>query len=133
MIQITVFENINLSRKYVENIAKIIEFIRLFFYNRREIINVYIYTKKGFLGAKMKNSVDFETYSALKEKRNKSLSAKSKKKVDEFEDHLEKMLSAKKKNEFKQKPLKAFKNHQKDFQYDYEEDPYEPGYDEYEF
>ena len=61
------------------------------------------------------------------------MSAKTKKKVDEFEDHLEKLLSTKKKNEFKQKPLKAFKNHQKDFQYDYEEDPYEPGYDEYEF
>jgi hypothetical protein len=44
VIQITVFENINLSRKYVENIAKIIEFIRLFFYNKGEIINVYIYT-----------------------------------------------------------------------------------------
>lgn len=95
---------------------------------------MYIFIlRKDFWGQKMKNSVDFETYSALKEKRNKSLSAKSKKKVDEFEDHLEKMLSAKKKNEFKQKPLKAFKNHQKDFQYDYEEDPYEPGYDDYEF
>ena len=98
---------------------------------------IYIFIlRKDFWGQKMKNSVDFETYSALKEKRNKSLSAKSKKKVDEFEDHLEKMLSAKKKNEFKQKPLKAFKNHQKDFQYDYEEDFYEPhkssySYDDY--
>ncbi|CBH22507.1 protein of unknown function [Acetoanaerobium sticklandii] len=44
MIQITVFENINLSGKYVENIAKNIEFIRLFFYNKSEIINLYIYT-----------------------------------------------------------------------------------------
>ena len=43
-IEVKGFENINLSRKYVENIAKIIEFIRLFFYNKGEIINVYIYT-----------------------------------------------------------------------------------------
>ncbi len=86
---------------------------------------------KGFMGAEMKNGVDFETYSALKEKRTKSLSEKSKKKVDDFEDHLERLLSAKKKNEFKQKPLKEFKNPQKGFQYDYEEDPYEPEYEDY--
>ena len=85
---------------------------------------------KRFLGAEMKNGVDFETYSVLKEKRTKSLNEKSKDKVDDFEDHLEKLLSAKKKNEFKHKPIKEFKNHQKGFQYDYEEDPYEPEFDD---
>jgi len=43
VIQITVFENKNFRVKYIENIAKNIEFIRLFFYNKGEFINVYIY------------------------------------------------------------------------------------------
>jgi hypothetical protein len=47
------------------------------------------------LGQKMKNSVDFETYSALKGKEKQEFKRQIKKKVDEFEDHLEKMLSAK--------------------------------------
>ena len=58
MIQITVFENINLSGKYVENIAKNIEFIRLFFYNKSEIINLYIYS---FFFTLDSNSASFQS------------------------------------------------------------------------
>ena len=81
----------------------------------------------------MKSGVDFETYSVLKEKRTKSLKEKSKKKGTHVEDSLETMLSQKKKSSFKQKPLKEFRNNQKNFEYDYEEDPYEPDYSNYQY
>lgn len=78
--------------------------------------------------------VDFETYNALKEKRNKNLHEKNRKKINskerDLEDDLEKLLIEKKKSNFRHKPLKEFKNNYKNFQYDYEEDPYEPTYDE---
>lgn len=85
----------------------------------------------------MKTSVDFETYSALKEKRTKSLDSKSKekpkKKDVKLEDDLEKLILSKKKAPFKEKPIKAFKNNYKNFQYDYEEDFYDPDYDDLEY
>ncbi len=81
----------------------------------------------------MKSSVDFHTYSVLKEKRTKSLKEKTKKKGSHVEESLETILSEKNKGSFKQKPLKEFRNNQKNFEYDYEEDPYEPDYDSYEY
>ena len=85
----------------------------------------------------MKTGVHFETYSALKEKRTKSLDSKSKekpkKKDVKFEDDLAKLIESKKKSSFKEKPLKAFKNNYKNFQYDYEEDFYDPDYEEFEY
>lgn len=82
----------------------------------------------------MNSGVDFETNIELKEKRIKSLHAKNKNKTrekdNELEYNLEKLLREKKKTTFKEKPLKEFRNNHKKFQYDYEEDPYEPIYEE---
>lgn len=74
----------------------------------------------------MKDAVDFETHKALKEKRDKSLKAKNEKRTDFEEDDME--LLGKKKTAMKPKALKSFKNNYKNFQYDYEEDLYDPEY-----
>lgn len=82
----------------------------------------------------MKDFMDFEEHKAMKEKRSKKMNSKGKKKEDVYEDNLESLLTK------KTKPVKntkvkgnttkdgAFKNNYKNFQYDYEEDLYDPDY-----
>lgn len=48
----------------------------------------------------------------------------------DFEEELERLILEKKKSGFRQKPLEEFRNNYKKFEYDYEEDPYEPLYEE---
>ena len=71
-------------------------------------------------------------YSAAVIRRKKGIKLEKKKEID-IDSILSKLKEEKSRGEIDQKPLSEFRNNQKDFQYDYEEDPYEPGYDEYEF
>ncbi|MDO4720850.1 MAG: hypothetical protein Q4A78_09320 [Peptostreptococcaceae bacterium] len=48
----------------------------------------------------------------------------------DFEKELERWILEKKKSGFRQKPLEEFRNKDRNFEYDYEEDPYEPIYEE---
>lgn len=77
----------------------------------------------------MKQGIDYESYNAVKEKRTKKMSSqqahKKNSKDDNF-DNFDRFIG--KKNQFKQKPEKSFRKNQKKFEYDYEEDFYEPEY-----
>lgn len=74
----------------------------------------------------MKSTMNLEQHKAMKEKREKSIKVKGKGKYDESDDM---SLLIKKKSK---KPLKnkasQFRNNYKNYQYDYEEDLYEPMY-----
>lgn len=50
----------------------------------------------------------------------------------DFEEELERLILEKKKSGFRQKPLEEFRNNYRNFEYDYEEDPYEPIYEDEE-
>ena len=75
----------------------------------------------------MKSAMNFEEHKAMKEKRNKKLkSAKNKLKYTE-DDDMSVLIKKKSKKTFKYKES-SFKNNYKNYQYDYEEDFYEPRY-----
>jgi hypothetical protein len=75
----------------------------------------------------MKSSMNFEEHKAMKEKRNKKLkSVKDKSKYSEADDM---SILIKKKSKKIIKPKESnFRNNYKNYQYDYEEDFYEPRY-----
>lgn len=50
----------------------------------------------------------------------------------ELQRHFERLLEERRNRSFRPKKLDEFRNHYKNFQYDYEEDLYEPIYDEEE-
>ncbi|MBS6063370.1 hypothetical protein FL857_01390 [Criibacterium bergeronii] len=75
----------------------------------------------------MNESIDYEAYNADKQKRSEKLKCrtdkKAKKQTYDFEQ-TDEFIG--KKKQFKGKPNKSFRNNQKNFEYDYEEDFYEP-------
>ncbi|MCH1958844.1 MULTISPECIES: hypothetical protein [Romboutsia] len=74
----------------------------------------------------MKSTMSLEERKALKEKREKNLKSKGKTKFTESDDM---SLLIKKKNSKAQKSKNScFRNNYKKYQYDYEEDFYEPTY-----
>lgn len=74
----------------------------------------------------MKSAMNFEEHKAMKEKRIKKIKSKDKVKYDETDDM---SVLLKKKNKTTQKPKTSnFRNNYKNYQYDYEEDFYEPRY-----
>lgn len=86
----------------------------------------------------MNGFIDAGLHESLKEKRVKQLKEKkvSKgKQMEEYvEEELEMFLRKENRKKFNPKPPKNFRNNQKRFQYDYEEDFYEPDYgDEIDF
>ncbi|GAA0701596.1 hypothetical protein GCM10008904_07700 [Paraclostridium ghonii] len=73
----------------------------------------------------MKSAMNFEEHKAMKEKRNKKLkSSKEKLKYTE-DDDMSVLIKNKSKKTVKPKES-SFKNNYKTYQYDYEEDFYEP-------
>lgn len=73
----------------------------------------------------MKSAMNFEEHKAMKEKRNKKLkSSKEKLKYTE-DDDMSVLIKNKSKKAVKPKES-SFKNNYKTYQYDYEEDFYEP-------
>ena len=75
----------------------------------------------------MKSSMNFEEHKAMKEKRNKKMkSSKIKGKYNEFDD-MSLLIKKKSKKSLKSKESN-FRNNYKHYQYDYEEDFYEPRY-----
>lgn len=82
----------------------------------------------------MNTGADLEANQALEEEKSKNRHVENEKKQREerevFEEYLEELLTEKRNQEFRQKPLKVFRNNYKNFQYDYEEDFYEPVYGE---
>lgn len=82
----------------------------------------------------MSSFVDAETNRKLKDKRTEQRKKKqhSKQKgLDKYvDDNLELLIQKENRKKFAPKPDKAFRNNQKHFQYDYEEDFYEPVYEE---
>lgn len=75
----------------------------------------------------MKSTMNLEEHNAMKEKRLKKLKSKGKTKHDEM-DTLEDLSFINKKKSKKTSKNKntAFRNNYKNYQYDYEEDFYEP-------
>ena len=82
----------------------------------------------------MNGFVDAETNRKLKDKRTEQRKKKQHNKQKDFDkyidDSLELLLQKENRKKFAPKPAKAFRNNQKRFQYDYEEDFYEPIYEE---
>ena len=81
----------------------------------------------------MKDFMDFEEHKAMKEKRSKKMNSKEKSKDDFEEGDIEIILEKKPKavkSKVKNNGTKdnVFRNNQKNFQYDYEEDFYEPDF-----
>ena len=74
----------------------------------------------------MKSAMNFEEHRAMKEKRIKKIKSKDKSKYNEFDD-MSVLLKKKNKSTPKQK-ISNFRNNYKNYQYDYEEDFYEPQY-----
>jgi hypothetical protein len=76
----------------------------------------------------MKAGMNFEEHKAIKEKRIKKLKSKDKEKYIDEDSGLE--IINKKKPKAKATKVKSseFRNNHKNFQYDYEEDLYEPNY-----
>ncbi|WP_270648095.1 hypothetical protein [Paeniclostridium hominis] len=75
----------------------------------------------------MKSSMNFEEHKAMKEKRNKKMkSSKIKGKYSESDD-MSLLIKKKSKKSLKSKESN-FRNNYKHYQYDYEEDFYEPRY-----
>ena len=76
----------------------------------------------------MKASMNFEEHKAMKEKRIKKLKSKDKEKYIDDNNDLE-IINKKKAKPKAIKPKSSeFRNNHKNFQYDYEEDFYEPNY-----
>ena len=77
----------------------------------------------------MKQELDYELINTVKEKRNKKISDKAHKKnsKNDLNDNKFGEFIGKKKV-FKQKSEKSFRRNQLNFEYDYEEDFYEPQY-----
>ncbi|MBP3931520.1 MAG: hypothetical protein U0L64_04860 [Clostridium sp.] len=74
----------------------------------------------------MKSAMNFEEHRAMKEKRDKKIKSKDKMKYSESDDM---SVLLKKRNKQTQKSkISNFRNNYKNYQYDYEEDFYEPGY-----
>lgn len=77
----------------------------------------------------MKQELDYELINTVKEKRTKKISEKTYKKNsknDVDDSNFGEFIG--KKKPFKQKSEKSFRRNQKNFEYDYEEDFYEPEY-----
>ncbi|RDY25156.1 hypothetical protein CHL78_019700 [Romboutsia weinsteinii] len=74
----------------------------------------------------MKSTMNLEEHKAMKEKRVKKLSSKEKSKYSENDD-LSLLIKKKPSKESKSKNSE-FRNNYKNYQYDYEEDFYEPMY-----
>ena len=74
----------------------------------------------------MKSTMNLEEHKAMKEKRQKSLGSKDKGKYDENDDMS--LLIKKKPNKSSKSRNSEFRNNYKNYQYDYEEDFYEPRY-----
>lgn len=74
----------------------------------------------------MKSAMNFEEHKVMKEKRIKKLKTKDKLNYTENDD-MSVLLKKKNKNISKSK-TSNFRNNYKNYQYDYEEDLYEPGY-----
>ena len=75
----------------------------------------------------MKSAMNFEEHKAMKEKRNKKMkSSKIKGKYSESDD-MSLLIKKKSKKSLKSKESN-FRNNYKHYQYDYEEDFYEPNY-----
>ncbi|MGL5329876.1 MAG: hypothetical protein ACRDD7_11435 [Peptostreptococcaceae bacterium] len=71
----------------------------------------------------MKSSMNLEEHNAIKEKRTKKLKSKDKSKYN-YDDDISALVK-KKKSQIKSKDS-VFRNNYKNYQYDYEEDFYEP-------
>ncbi|MPM15711.1 hypothetical protein SDC9_62082 [bioreactor metagenome] len=74
----------------------------------------------------MKSTMNLEEHKAMKEKRQKSLSSKDKGKFSESDDMS--LLIKKKPKKSSKSRNSEFRNNYKNYQYDYEEDFYEPRY-----
>lgn len=72
----------------------------------------------------MKSTMNLEEHKAMKEKRTKKIKSKDKSKYN-YDDDLSLLISKKKKKQSKGKDG-VFRNNYKNYQYDYEEDFYEP-------
>ena len=71
----------------------------------------------------MKSAMNFEEYNAMKEKREKKINSKTKE--EKVKDDLIKVKKSKKSLP-KASNNEVFRNNSKNYQYDYEEDFYEP-------
>ena len=71
-------------------------------------------------------------YSAAVIRRKKGICLEKKKEID-IDSILSKLKEEKSRGEIYQKPLSEFRNNQKHFQYDYEEDFYEPHKSSYSY
>lgn len=82
----------------------------------------------------MNDFVDAPLHEEQKEKRIKQIQDKKADKLrktpEEIEEELEFFLRREHRRKFEPKPPKSFRNNQRTFQYDYEEDFYEPDYEE---
>lgn len=74
----------------------------------------------------MKSTMNLEEHKAMKEKRAKQLNSKEKPKYSEQDDMS--ILLKKKTNRSSKSKNTDFRNNYKNYQYDYEEDFYEPRY-----
>lgn len=74
----------------------------------------------------MKSTMNLEEHKAMKEKRVKKLNSKDKSKYSEQDDMS--VLLKKKTNKSSKNKNADFRNNYKNYQYDYEEDFYEPRY-----
>lgn len=74
----------------------------------------------------MKSGMNFEEHKAMKEKRVKKLKSKGKEKYIDEDGNIEIIVNKKQKTKVKNS---EFRNNHKNFQYDYEEDLYEPNYE----
>ena len=77
----------------------------------------------------MKQGIDQELYNVAKEKRTKKMIEQTHKKNSKMNlssDNFDEFIG--KKKTFKQKSEKSFRRNQRNFEHDYEEDFYEPGY-----
>ncbi|HSQ33290.1 MAG TPA: hypothetical protein VLM81_00125 [Peptostreptococcaceae bacterium] len=76
----------------------------------------------------MKAGMNFEEHKAIKEKRIKKLKSKDKEKYIDEDSGLEIINNKKPKAKVTKVKSSEFRNNHKNFQYDYEEDLYEPNY-----
>lgn len=74
----------------------------------------------------MKSTIDLEEHKAIEEKIEKSLSSNNKSKYEENDDMS--LLIKKIHKKISKTENSAFRNNYKNYQYDYEEDLYEPRY-----
>ncbi|SCI52982.1 MULTISPECIES: hypothetical protein [unclassified Romboutsia] len=72
----------------------------------------------------MKSTMNLEEHEAMKEKRTRNLKTREESKYN-YDDDLSLLISKKKKKQAKNKDS-VFRNNYKNYQYDYEEDFYEP-------